>query len=241
MEIINDSHTYLSNSDIIKYAAIAICSIIAFQVLFSKIQNQLSLFVQIIVIGGILYILLKSKITQKKEEEKEFQNINEDLIDDDHNNMVSIRLKELLNEDKYIFDIYKSLLDLRTYNDVSYDTSLTRYLEFMKIKKLILHSNSANLKGLYETLDIKTDLCLNELLTVSKNVSDENSIRIQSAVRKIYKQIYGKHILEIKIYLKKKWDTEEITVNSFPMSFEDTKVRGNILTTKHFNEHYSVY
>ena len=77
------------------------------------------------------------------------------------------------------------MLDLRVYNDNSYDTSLMRYMEFLNLKDMILYSNSENLKGLYETTDMKIDSCLNELLVVSKNRSDEDSLRIQSAVRNI--------------------------------------------------------
>ena len=45
-----------------------------------------------------------------------------------------------------------------------------------------------------------------------------------------------------QIYLKDKWDNQEITNTSFPITFEDTKVKGNILTDqRNYNLHYSVY
>jgi hypothetical protein len=234
MDLINDSQAYLSGSEKVKYIAIAVCAILIVQVLFKSVKDKLSLLIQLCVIGGLMYFILKYDIQKKKKEEEEFANIDEEDS--------PVQLKELLNEDKDAFAIYKALLDLRIYNDISYDTSLIRYMEFLHLKNMILHSNSENLKGLYETTDMKIDSCLNELLVVSKNVSDEDSLRIQSAVRKLYKILHGVHMLEIKIHLKEQWRTKEITNTSFPITLEDTKVKGNILTDhRNYNLHYSVY
>ena len=79
-----------------------------------------------------------------------------------------VQLKELLKKDKGSICCIQILLDLRVYNDNSYDTSLMRYMEFLNLKDMILYSNSENLKGLYETTDMKIDSCLNELLVVEK-------------------------------------------------------------------------
>ena len=97
------------------------------------------------------------------------------------------------------------------------------------------------MRGLYETCDTKIDLCLNELLSVSKNVDDEDSLRIQSGVRKVYRLFHEIHMLEITIYLKKLWKNSEITVTSFPVSFETSKVKGDVTKDPFYNQHYSVY
>ena len=234
MDLINDSQTYLSGSEIIKYIAIAVCGILIIQVLFKSVKDKLSLLIQICIIGALMYFILKYDIQKKKKDEAEFSKIDEDES--------PIQLKELLKKDKEAFAVYKSLLDLRIYNDNSYDTSLMRYMEFLNLKDMILYSNSENLKGLYETTDMKIESCLNELLVVSKNTSDEDSLRIQSAVRKLYKILYSVHMLEIKIHLKEQWKKKEITNTSFPITLEDTKVKGNILTDhRNYNLHYSVY
>ena len=181
-----------------------------------------------------MYFILKYDIQKKKDDEAEFSKIEEEDS--------PVQLKDLLKKDKDAFAIYKALLDLRVYNDNSYDTSLMRYMEFLNLKDMILYSNSENVRGLYETTDMKIDSCLNELLVVSKNTSDEDSLRIQSAVRKLYKILYGVHMLEIKVHLKEQWKTKEITNTSFPITLEDTKVRGNILTDhRNYNLYYSVY
>ena len=234
MDLINDTNSYLSGSEKIKYIAIAVCGILLLQVFFKTVKDKLSLLIQVCIIGALMYFILKYDIQKKKETETEFSKIEgEDS---------PIQLKELLQKDKDAFEIYKALLDLRVYNDLSYDTSLMRYMEFLHLKDMILYSNSENMKGLYETTDIKIDSCLNELLVISKNVSDEDSLRIQSAVRKLYKIFNGVHMLEIKIYLKEKWHNQEITNTSFPITFEDTKVKGNVLTDhRNYNLHYSVY
>lgn len=236
MDVLNtltDTHKYLTNADKIKYVAYLVCGILCFQVLFKNIENKLSLLVQVVVIGGLIYFILKYDIQKKKVADKQFSDYNKDEAPK--------LLQELLYYDKDAFSIYKHILDLRTYNDDSYDNSLTRYIEFMRIKNQILTSNSENMRGLYETCEMKIDLCLNELLAVSKNVSDEDSLRIQSAVRKLYRLFYETHMLEIKIYLKKVWRTNEITFTSFPISFETTKVKGDITKDSLYNQHYSVY
>jgi hypothetical protein len=76
---------------------------------------------------------------------------------------------------------------------------------------------------------------------VSKNVDDEDSLRIQSGVRKVYRLFYEIHMLEITIYLKKLWKNSEITVTSFPVSFETSKVKGDVTKDPFYNQHYSVY
>ena len=234
MDLFNDTQTYLSGSEKIKYIAIAVCGILIVQVLFKSVKDKLSLLIQICIIGALMYFILKYDIQKKKKDEADFSKIDEDES--------PVQLKELLKKDKDAFAIYKELLDLRPFNDNSYDTSLMRYMEFLNLKEMILYSNSENLKGLYETTDMKIDSCLNELLVVSKNTSDEDSLRIQSAVRKLYKIFHGVHMLEIKIHLKEQWKNKEITNTSFPITLEDTKVKGNILTDhRNYNLHYSVY
>ena len=66
---------------------------------------------------------MKYDIQKKKKDEEEFSKIDEDES--------PVQLKELLKKDKEAFAIYKALLDLRIYNDNSYDTSLMRYMEFL--------------------------------------------------------------------------------------------------------------
>ena len=136
MDLINDTNSYLSGSEKIKYIAIAVCGILLLQVFFKTVKDKLSLLIQMCIIGALMYFILKYDIQKKKETETEFSKIEgEDS---------PIQLKELLQKDKDAFEIYKALLDLRVYNDISYDTSLMRYMEFLHLKDMILYSNSEN-------------------------------------------------------------------------------------------------
>jgi hypothetical protein len=233
IQTINNTNKYLTNTEKIKYAAYLVCGILSFQLLFKKVENKLSLLIQVLIIGGLVYFILQYDIRKKKQKEQEFEDYSE--------YEAPILLKDLLKKDKDAFDIYKNLLDLRYYNDILFDNSVVRYVEFLYLKDLILHGNSENVRGLYETCDTKIDLCLNELLAVSKNISDEDSLRIQSGVRKLYRLFYEIHMLEIIIYLKKIWKSSEITVNSFPINFETTAVKGDVTKDPFYNQHYSVY
>ena len=247
LDLIKETKQYLTKSSILKYIAIAICGILVIQLMFKNIKNKLSLLVQILVVGAIIYFIMKYDIYTKKEEDIKLNTYTNTHTNGDNTNGNNSSdepptiFPNLLEKDKEAFQVYKDILDLRVYNDNSYDTSMVRYMEFMDIKDLIIHSNSENMKGLYETTEMKIELCLNDLLTVSKNVSDEDSLRIQSAVRKLYKRLYGLHMLEIKIHLKKVWKENEITVTSFPITLENTKIKGDITTDKYYSEHYSVY
>lgn len=233
IQTINNTNKYLTNTEKIKYAAYLICGVLSFQVLFKKIENKLSLLVQMLVIGGLVYFILQYDILKKIKKEEQFENY--DTYE------APKLLQDLLKKDKDAFDIYKHLLDLRYYNEISFDNSVARYMDFLHLKDLILLGNSENIRVLYETCDTKIDLCLNELLSVSKNVDDEDSLRIQSGVRKLYRLFHEIHMLEITIYLKKIWKTSEITVMSFPVSFETSKVKGDVTKDPFYNQHYSVY
>ena len=59
MDLINDSQTYLSGSEIIKYIAIAVCGILIIQVLFKSVKDKLSLLIQMCIIGGLMYFILR--------------------------------------------------------------------------------------------------------------------------------------------------------------------------------------
>ena len=233
IQTINNTNKYLTNTEKIKYFAYLVCGVLSFQILFKKIENKLSLLVQILVIGGLVYFILKYDIRKKIKKEELFGNY--DAYE------APKLLQELLKKDRDAFDIYKNLLDLRYYNELSFDNSVARYIEFLELKDFILLGNSENMRGLYETCDTKIDLCLNELLSVSKNVDDEDSLRIQSGVRKVYRLFHEIHMLEITIYLKKLWKNSEITVTSFPVSFETSKVKGDVTKDPFYNQHFSVY
>ena len=69
MDVIRDGQKYISNSEKIKYVAIAVCSVLTLQVLFKDVQNKLSLLIQLLVIGSLIYILLKYDIQKKKDKE----------------------------------------------------------------------------------------------------------------------------------------------------------------------------
>ena len=63
MDLINDSQTYLSGSEIIKYIAIAVCGILVIQVLF--VQDKLST-IQMCIIGALMYFILKYDFKKRK-------------------------------------------------------------------------------------------------------------------------------------------------------------------------------
>ena len=103
MDLINDSQTYLSGSEKIKYLAIAVCGILLIQVFFKSVKDKLSLFIQICIISALMYFILKYDIQKKKDDEAEFSKIEEEDS--------PVQLKDLLKKDKDAFAIYKALLD----------------------------------------------------------------------------------------------------------------------------------
>jgi hypothetical protein len=243
-----DDLKLLSDSEKVKYGLFIVIAILVLQQLFKNIENKISLLVQTCIVGALFYLFINSDIKKKKKQEAEFikydgqenQNQNQELPKSATTEF-SDKMKKLLKKDRQAFKIYKDLLDLRIYNDISFDNSLTRYLDFLEIKELLLQSDSINTKGMYETLELKINLCLNELLSVSKNVGDEDSLRLQSGVRKLYRFLYAEHMLEIRVFLKKKWKENEITIHSYPYSLKMSEVQPSNLESKYYSENYSVY
>ena len=56
-----------------------------------------------------------------------------ELIFGDSKEKLPKLLQELLKKDRDAFDIYKKLLDLRYYNELSFDNSVARYIEFLEL------------------------------------------------------------------------------------------------------------
>ena len=223
----------------ILYGVFALVGIIIIQQLIKNIKNYASTLTLIFITLVSLYVILKYDIFKKKKETKKLLNFGNEYLKNDINKFRDLKL--LYKNDLDAFKIYKDLIDLYPYNSSSFKESIQRYNEFIKIKKLILESGSINLKNLYETLDIKINYCLNELLAVSKNSTDEDLIRIQSAITMLYKHIYNKHMVEVHVFLKEKWDNEEIKNYSFPFKYKMTTVKPSYLETKYYSENYSVY
>lgn len=225
---------YFNNSEKAKYVLISLGIFYFIYLFFSKLKNQGTAILQLVITIAIVYLLLSYDLYNKKTEEKKLLSINGEEASDEFNTIIKNDIEG--------FKILKKIIYLRNNNKQTFDKFIKNYNGFLLLKENILTQYNTNLKIHYEQMQVLINNMLNLLSSMVHTIKHINEHNLLSnIIKEFYIHFHNNHLLEVTIFLKNKFKENKVTTDSFPLKLNTYQIQPSNLEQNEFDKHYSVF